>query len=101
MSVLNQDSANGAIADRLLADAARAADSARARLATALVDLFLPGDTRLTDQQRITMERILRGLVMAVEDEFRGRLIDAMGDAATPELAAALITARVELAAPI
>lgn len=101
MSVLNRDSANGADADRLLADAARAADSARARLATALVDLFLPGDTRLTDQQRISMARILDGLVMAVEDEFRHRLIDAMGDAATAELAAALATARVEIVAPI
>jgi uncharacterized protein (DUF2336 family) len=101
MSVLNRDSANGRNADRLLADAARAADGARARLATALVDLFLPGDTRLTDQQRITMARILGGLVTAVEDEFRRRLIDAMGDAAPPELAAALVTARVELAAPI
>lgn len=101
MSVLNQDSANGADADRLLAEAARAADGARARLATALVDLFLPGDTRLTDQQRIIMARILGGLVMAVEDEFRRRLIDAMGDGATPELAAALATARVEIAVPI
>lgn len=101
MSVLNQDSANGADADRLLAEGARAADGARARLATALVDLFLPGDTRLTDQQRIVMARILSGLVMAVEDEFRRRLIDAMGEAATPELAAALATARVEIAVPI
>ena len=101
MSVLNRDSANGAGADRLLADAARAADGARARLATALVDLFLPGDARLTDQQRIIMARILGGLVTAVEDEFRRLLIDALGDAATPELAAALATARVEIAAPI
>ena len=101
MSVLNRDDANGADADRLLADAAHAADGARARLATALADLFLPGDTRLTDQQRISMTRILGGLVMAVEDEFRGRLVDAMGDAATPELTAALVTARIEIAAPI
>ncbi|HSW26901.1 MAG TPA: DUF2336 domain-containing protein, partial [Burkholderiaceae bacterium] len=34
-------------------------------------------------------------------DEFRRQLIDAMGEAATPELAAALSTARVEIAAPI
>jgi len=101
MSVLNQDRPNGADADRLLSEAARAADGARVRLATALVDLFLPGDTRLTDQQRIIMARILSGLVMAVEDEFRRRLIDVMGDAATPELAAALATARVEIAVPI
>lgn len=88
-------------ADRLLASAARAADGARERLATSLVDLFLPGETRLSDQQRTTIARILGALVTAVEDEFRRRLIDTMDEAAQPELAAALATARIEIAAPI
>lgn len=103
MSVSERDSLNGpsASADRLLADAGRAADGARQRLSTTLVDLFLPGDTRLSDQQRIAMKRILGALVRVVEDEFRQRLIDTLGDGGRPELVAALSIARIEIAAPI
>jgi uncharacterized protein (DUF2336 family) len=103
MSAFDRDQASGPSgdADRLLTAAAQAADGARHRLATTLVDLFLPGNSRLNDQQRITMARILNALVTTVEDDFRQRLIGAMGGAATPELAAALATARVQIATPI
>lgn len=103
MPVSLEGSANGPSvrADRLLADAARAAEGARERRATALVDLFLPGASRLSDRQRITMARLLRGLVTAIEDEFRSRLIAALGEGAPEELIAALGTARIEIAAPI
>lgn len=103
MFVSDRDSGNGAwsSADRLLADAARAAAGAPGRLATARVDLFVTGDARLSDQQRITMSRILGGLVTAIEDEFRRRLVESLADTAPPELTAALGTARVEIAVPI
>jgi uncharacterized protein (DUF2336 family) len=103
MAVSDRDyaSAPGASAEGLLSAAARAADGARRRLSTTLVDLFLPGDTRLSDHQRITMARILGALVMAVEDEFRRLLIDTLGERVRSELVAALATARVEIAAPI
>lgn len=103
MSVFDRDysAGPGGEAERVLAAAAQAADGARHRLATSLVDLFLPGDSRLSDQQRVTMARILNALVTTVEDDFRHRLIDAMDEAASPELYAALATARVRIATPI
>lgn len=103
MPVPDRDSVDGPrpSPDRLLANASRAADGARQRVATTLVDLFLPTDTRLSEQQRVAMKRILGALVRVIEDEFRQRLIDVLGDAAKPEVAAALAVARVEIAAPI
>jgi uncharacterized protein (DUF2336 family) len=103
MSVLDRDSPNSGpvTADRLLSDAARAADGARERLATALVELFLPADSRLTDQQRITMARLLAGLVSAVEDDLRRRLIELLDAEAPDGLKAALAIARIEIAGPI
>jgi len=103
MFVSDRDSADGSwsSADRLLADAARAAAGASARLKTARIDLFVVADSRLSDQQRIAMARILSGLVTAVEDEFRRRLVELLDEAVTPELVAALGTARVEIAVPI
>lgn len=103
MFVSDRDSADDpwSSADRLLADAARAAAGAPARLTTARIDLFVVGESRLSDQQRITMARILGGLVTAAEDEFRRLLVDLLDESETPELVAALGTARVEIAAPI
>ncbi len=53
----------GSAVDSFIADAARAADSARARLGGALNDLFRPSEVRLSDREHATMTRMLEGLV--------------------------------------
>ena len=87
-------------ADRLLADAARAAHSGRKRLA-ALVDLFLPDDMRLSDYQRVTIRQFIVRMVTAIEHDLRHRLLMASDGRLSPELQAALASARVSLALPV
>lgn len=87
-------------AERLLADAARAAQGARRRLAS-LVDLFLPDTMRLTDYQRVTIRRFIARLVAAVEGDFRQRLISEHGARFSPDLMAALGSMRVAIAMPV
>jgi uncharacterized protein (DUF2336 family) len=65
----------GAHADRLLADAARAADGARARLTGALNDLFRTPEYRLSDRDHATMTRMLAVLVETIEHDLRSHLI--------------------------
>lgn len=65
----------GAHADRLLADAARAADGARARLTGALNDLFRTPEYRLSDRDHAAMTRMLSVLVETIEHDLRARLI--------------------------
>lgn len=65
----------GAHADRLLADAARAADGARARLTGALNDLFRTPEYRLSDRDHATMTRMLAALVETIEHDLRAHLI--------------------------
>lgn len=87
--------------DRLLAHAARADGAARARLATAVTDLFLPDHGRLSEAQRVDMTALLAKLVATIEDELRQRLIAALADHAIPAALAGLGAARVAIAAPL
>lgn len=66
---------DGAHADRLLADAARAADGARARLTGALNDLFRTPEYRLSDRDHATMTRMLSMLVETIEHDLRTHLV--------------------------
>lgn len=65
----------GAYADRLLSDAARAADGARARLTGAINDLFRTPEYRLSDRDHATMTRMLSTLVESIELDLRAHLI--------------------------
>jgi hypothetical protein len=65
----------GASADRLLADAARAADVARVRMTGALNDLFRSPDSRLNDRDHATASRMLAHLVTDIERALRERLV--------------------------
>jgi uncharacterized protein (DUF2336 family) len=87
-------------AGRLLADAARGAQGGRKRLAV-LVDLFLPESMRLTDYQRVTVKRFIIRLVGSVEHDLRERLITTHNARFTPEIIAALGSARVPIALPL
>lgn len=87
-------------AERLLAEAARSAQGARRRLAS-LVDLFLPDAMRLSDYQRVTVRRFIARLVAAVEGDVRQRLVSEHGMRFSPELIAALGSARVAIALPV
>lgn len=87
-------------AERLLAEAARAAHGNRRRLAS-LVDLFLPDAMRLSDYQRVTVRRFIARLVAAVESDVRQRLVSEHAGRFSPELIAALGSARVAIAMPV
>ena len=87
-------------ADRLLAEAARAAKSARQRIG-AMVDLFLPDSMRLSDYQRITVRRFLARLVTSVENDIRQRLVVEHGQHFSEDLLAALGSTRVTIALPV
>lgn len=73
--------------EHLLAMAADRTRSARAELSAVAVDLFLPAEHRLTDQQRALMGDLLAKLVAAVELDIRASLVDELRRTA-PELAA-------------
>lgn len=96
---LEQARGNSGGVDRLLSDAARASRYARERLDTATVDLFLSDDGRLRDVERVTTSHLLAKLIAAIEDEFRLRLLDKLGEAGAlheePVAAALLDRARV------
>ena len=77
----------GAHADRLLADAARAADGARARLTGALNDLFRTPEYRLSDRDHAAMTRMLSTLVETIEMDLRARLITVKPVAESHDLA--------------
>src|SRR6185369_1776037 len=88
-------------AERLLRAAAEAARVAPGRASAAAVDLFLPDDGRLSDQQRSTMAQLLAKLVQAVEQDLRRRLIGHIEGGAPDTLIAALASDHVEIAAPL
>jgi hypothetical protein len=87
-------------AERLLGKAASAAEDARLRLDTMLADLFLSTPGRLSDADRLTMTRLRDGLVGAIEDDLRARLVGLLEGHASAELEAALSSAAVPLAVP-
>jgi uncharacterized protein (DUF2336 family) len=88
-------------AERLLSEAAEAARVAPVRASAAAVDLFLPDDARLSDQQRGTMAQLLAKLVQAVEQDLRRRLIPHIEGGAPDALIAALSSDHVEIASPL
>lgn len=70
----------------MLADAARAADGARARLTGALNDLFRTPEYRLSDRDHATMTRMLSMLVETIEHDLRAHLIGMAPVAASETL---------------
>lgn len=83
-------------------DAARLLHAAVGRrLATAVTDLFLPGEHRLTEWHRTTMAALLDRLLRSVEDDLRAALAPSFGPDSHPALHAALTAAHVEIVRPI
>ena len=89
--------------ERLLALAANRSRAARSELSASVVDLFLPAEDRLTDQQRALMSDVLGKLIGGVEVEMRQHLIDALlrSRMEMPDLEAMLANSRLEVARPI
>lgn len=87
----------------LLGLAAGRSGAARAQLANAVTDLFLPAAQRLTDQQRALMTDVLGRLLGTVEMEVRRYLVDALAQspASQAELEARLASDSFEVARPI
>lgn len=87
----------------LLNLAADRSSSARAQLMNAIVDLFLPTDQRLTDQQRALMTDVLGRLLGSIEMEVRQHLAEALlrSSVELPELEAQLANDSIEVARPI
>lgn len=90
----------GAYADRLRAESARAADSARIRLSGALNDLFRSSESRLNDRDHAAMTRMLAALIGMVETDIRARLVEQglLGD--FPDLVSELGEADRKIAWP-
>ena len=103
MSMLNREQAGGSDAriHGLLADAHSAAGATRDRVATAIAELGSPHDRRAGDATRAAMNRLLAGLVAAVEDDLRQRLIDVLASKAPAMLIDTLSATNVAIAAPI
>ncbi len=87
----------------LLGLAAGRSGAARAQLAHAITDLFLPAAQRLTDQQRALMTDVLGRLLGTVEMEVRRHLVEALArsPASQPDLEARLASDSIEVARPI
>lgn len=89
--------------ERLLALAADRSQDSRAELMTAIVDLFLPAEDRLTDQQRALITDVLGKLVSGIEIEMRQHLVEALmrSRIELPQLEAMLANDAIEVARPI
>ncbi|WP_374592814.1 DUF2336 domain-containing protein [Sphingosinicella sp.] len=87
----------------LLGLAAGRSGAARAQIANAVTDLFLPAAQRLTDQQRALMTDVLGRLLGTVEMEVRRHLVEALSrsPASQPDLEARLSSDSIEVARPI
>jgi uncharacterized protein (DUF2336 family) len=87
----------------LLDLAADRSAAARAQLMNAIVDLFLPANQRLTDQQRALMTDVLGRLLGSIEMEVRQHLVEALmrSSVELPELEALLANDAIEVARPI
>ncbi|KKC27600.1 DUF2336 domain-containing protein [Sphingomonas sp. SRS2] len=86
---------------RWLSDAARALDGIESRIDRAASDLFHNDAFSLSDQQRAQITQLMRALIGAIEDELRIHIGNALPADASPELAAALGSARVPIALPL
>lgn len=87
----------------LLDLAADRSGAARAQLMNMIVDLFLPANQRLTDQQRSLMTDVLGRLLGSIEMEVRQHLVEALMQSSVelPELEAQLANDTIEVARPI
>jgi len=103
MSVPDRKQAQGdrPNADRLLADAAGAAEAARARVGMAVADLTTPRGARISASTRMDLARLLAALVVAVEDDLRDRLVASWRGTAPASLIESLETSTLPIAAPI
>ncbi|WP_414899658.1 DUF2336 domain-containing protein [Sphingomonas flavalba] len=86
--------------ERLLGDAARAAESSHARLSGLLTDMFLPDAHRANDRTRAVMARLFDQLVGAVEADLRAILTPHF-ESEAPDVAVVLASERVTIALPI
>jgi len=103
MSMLDQELANGPSgrANGLIAKAAHAAEVAWERVGTAAAVMFPSHERTLGEETRSAMNRLLAGLIAAVEDDLRQRLIEAFGRNAPTALVETLAATDVSIAAPI
>lgn len=84
-----------------LSAAVRALDGAEDRIDRAASELFHNSALNLSDQHRAQITQLMRALIGAIEDELRIRIGNALPPDASPELAAALGSARVPIAQPL
>jgi uncharacterized protein (DUF2336 family) len=87
--------------DRLLAEAAGAAEASRARIGAAVIDLTTPRGSRISATTRMDLARLLAALVVAIEDDLRHRLITLWGDTVPASLITSLSASSLPIAAPI
>jgi uncharacterized protein (DUF2336 family) len=87
--------------DRLLAEAASAAEASRARIDAAVVDLTTPRGSRISATTRMDLARLLAALVVTIEDELRHRLIGLWRGTAPASLIESLADSALAIAAPI
>lgn len=87
----------------LLALAADKSSRARQSLMDTVVDLYLPSESRLTEQERALMGDILAKLVTTVEADVRRHLSDKLVrlDVDVPELVTFLAGDEIEIARPL
>jgi uncharacterized protein (DUF2336 family) len=88
-------------AARWLNVAVRALDGVEDRVDRAASDLFQNAALTLSDQHRAQITQLMRAMIGAIEDELRIRIGGALPPDASPELAAALGSARVAIAQPL
>ena len=86
---------------RWLTAAVRALDGVEDRVDRAADGLFRNAAFTLSDQHRAQITQLMRAMIGAIEDELRIHLCRALPPDATPELAAALGSARVPVAQPL
>jgi uncharacterized protein (DUF2336 family) len=88
---------------RLLQLAADRSSTARAELGTALIDLFLPDEQRLSDHQRALIGDVLTKLVGTLEQDVRRHLAEALVRAKVelPDLERLLANDEIEVARPV
>lgn len=85
----------------LLADAVRAADGRAPGAGATLSALIRPEPFRLSEVERVTARRLLKGVVEAIEAEFRARVLNAGKLPDVAEFTASLGAAHVEIAWPM
>jgi hypothetical protein len=79
-------------------DGARLLRAAAGRRRVAATDLFMPGDLRLSERERVTARALLVRLLRVIEDELRAAIADRFRH--DEPLHAALASTHVEIAGP-